>query len=166
MEEGQQAFNIGSWLATYWSDLISIIGTVASLVGLILTYRVFNDVKSLTKQYGLKRFAPERIKSLKEFYDAVEESLLENNQRAKDRALDNLSRACVTISDLSLRFKEANPDRYDSSFSQLEKDFSDSVDKCNASKSKNDIRTANRILNSLIDACNHFYEEENWRVNV
>jgi len=65
MEEGQQAFNIGKWLATYWSDLISIIGTLASLVGLFLTYRVFNDVKSLTKLYGLKRFAPERIKSLK-----------------------------------------------------------------------------------------------------
>ncbi|MCB0081776.1 MAG: hypothetical protein KDE47_12635 [Caldilineaceae bacterium] len=153
------------WIIDY-SALISIIGTAASLAGLYLTFLVFRKVETLTQQYGLKRFAPERIQSLINYADAVDKILYESSEQAKESALTNLSRAKVTLDDLSGRFKRANPKRHAESLVPLESSFVDALDRCNETKTKDNLRSANRILRGTIEACTHFFQEEDWSVNV
>ena len=169
MEDGQQVNALTQWFvnnATQISLGVSIVGTLATFIGLFFTIRVFRSVKRLTSQYGLKRFAPERIESLRSFHNAVEESLNGSGERAKSDALLNLSNAQVTISDLSSQFEKVNKKRYRESIQPLSRSYSRYVHQCVISSNKANLRSASRSLSNVIEACQYFFENEDWSVSV
>jgi len=146
--------------------LLSIFGSIASFVGLYLTYKVYSGVSLLTQQYGLKKFVPERIETLRAYHRIIAETFNENNDSARQLAIDTFSKSKVTIEDLSVRCKKANPENYQSYILRLEKSFIESFDKSNQSRSKSDMRNTNGTLDSLIDAYDYFYQNETWSVNL
>ena len=146
------------------NKVLTVLGSIASILGLVITILVLMGVNKIKEAYVSKAIAPQRIDDLKEIRESCQ-NLLNGTftTENKNRMTELLIEAKTSASSLSQKMKQINAKEYKKTISPKLTQFDQLCDQYMEKNDKGNARAALNTLLEIIKSSEFLLDDESWR---
>lgn len=143
---------------------LSVVGSVASIVGLVMTYVIWLGVKNLKTFYVAKATIPQQLSELEVMRDKIEEHLNGRFDGTKRERIHEYSvEAQVNIQNLCPKLRDVDESMFSSQIEPKAIAFNQAVAAFGVSQTKENARTVSRELLQFKRSAEFVLNDDNWR---
>lgn len=148
--------NVNSW--------ISFFGSIASIIGLFLTYKVWLGMKNLRRFYVSKATVPQQIQQLSSLREQISDNLSGRySNENKEKIKEILAEVSVNVDNLAPKVRDFDKSQYKTSIEPKIKSFKQGYVEFKSDSGKENARNAGLSLFEVIRATELLMEDDSWR---